>query len=115
MAITEPILEAFAPADVEGSWAIIEGLTASMCEAANNEHWSTVVELAGERHALLQQHFRQFPVGPDNAMFYQRHLSAMLAGERELQTLATNARRQVMRESVQTNHNRKAMGAYLAG
>lgn len=100
--------------DVEQSWSAIEHVTHSMREAANSANWSEVVELAANRHHSLLRHFALFPVGPGNASFYQRRLNDMLAGERDLQALVLNARRQVMRDSVQANHNRKAMGAYLA-
>ena len=47
-------------------------------------------------------------------MFYNTRLTEMLAGEKELQALAIEARKQVMRDSVAANYNRRAMGAYLA-
>lgn len=99
---------------VENSWSTIESISASMRDAAAQEEWSQVVDLAISRHRNLLGHFQRFPVGPENAAFYSDRLSQMLAGERELHELAVDARRQVMRESVSANHNRRAMGAYLA-
>ena len=99
---------------VEQSWSAIDQLTHAMRTAANAEEWSNVLELSGSRHQRLMQHFEQFPVGPGNAEFYQQHLTSMLNGEKELQRLATDARREVMREGLITNKNHRAIGAYLS-
>lgn len=99
---------------VEQSWANIDRTTQSMRSAAQSADWSQVLEMSSSRHEQLKAHFLQFPVGPDNAEFYQAHLTDMLKGERELQRLATDARREVMRESMIANHNHRAVGAYLA-
>jgi hypothetical protein len=100
--------------EVEESWFAIEAMSCSMRAAASSEDWQQVVELAATRHHNLLDHFQSFPVGPKNAGFYQQQLAQMLAGERELQALALDARKQVMRNSVVANHNRRAVGAYLA-
>ncbi len=100
--------------NVEHSWYAIESLSDSMRDAAAQENWSQVVELAVSRHRNLLHHFQQFPVGPDNAAFYNDRLTQMLAGERELQDIAVDARRRVMRDGVQASYNRRAVGAYLA-
>jgi hypothetical protein len=100
--------------NVEESWFAIEALSRSMRDAASSEEWLQVVELAASRHRNLLHHFQRFPVGPENAGFYQDHLTRMLDGERELQALALDARRRVMREGAVANHNRRAVGAYLA-
>jgi hypothetical protein len=102
------------PAKVEESWFAIEALSRSMRDAAGREDWLQVVELAASRHRNLLYHFQQFPVGPENAGFYQEHLTRMLDGERELQALALDARRRVMRDGAAANHSRRAVGAYLA-
>lgn len=99
---------------VESSWSAIESISVSMRDAAAQEDWPQVVELAISRHRNLLGHFQRFPVGPDNAAFYSARLTPMLEGERELQTLAVDARKRVMRDSVAANYNRRAMGAYLA-
>ncbi len=100
--------------NVENSWASIESISYSMRDAAAQEDWPQVVELAVNRHRSLLNHFQRFPVGPDNAAFYNIRLTQMIAGERELQDLAVDARKRVMRDSVQASYNRRAMGAYLA-
>ena len=99
---------------VESSWGAIESISASMRDAAAQQAWPQVVELAISRHRNLLGHFQRFPVGPENAAFYNTRLTEMLAGERELQALAVDARKQVMREGASANYNRRAMGAYLA-
>jgi len=99
---------------VESSWSAIESISTSMRDAAAQQAWSEVVELAISRHRNLLGHFQRFPVGPENAAFYNVRLTEMLAGERELQSLAVDARKRVMREGSDANHTRRAMGAYLA-
>lgn len=102
------------PATVEESWQSIEALNASMREAAGEEQWPTVVELAVTRHRNLLLHFERFPVGPATADFYAEHLNRMLEGERQLQALALDARKRVMRDGAGASYNRRAVGAYLA-
>lgn len=99
---------------VEQSWGDIEAINRSIQTAASDEAWEQVVELAVSRHRLLLNHFQQFPVGPEYAAFYQQHLTTMLDGERELQTLARDARKRVLREGTMINRNYRAVGAYLA-
>jgi hypothetical protein len=99
--------------NVQNSWSAIEALTAAMRAAAETEDWVQVMELAATRHENLERHFELFPVGPANADFYQRHLTAMLSNESELHDLAFTARREVMRSSVAMHHNKRAVTAYL--
>ena len=101
-------------ANVEESWRAIEAMSHSIRDAASGEDWHTVVELAATRHHNLVDHFQRFPVGPGNAEFYHHQLAQMLAGERELHALALDARKRVMRNGMVANHNRRAVGAYLA-
>lgn len=98
---------------VEHSWMQIDRLTATMRVAAQSENWSHVLELSNVRHLQLLQHFEKFPVGPDNAVFYRDQLMTMLDGEKELQLLTINARREVIRASTKSNQNHRAVGAYL--
>jgi hypothetical protein len=99
---------------VEQSWSMIESLSDSMRAAAAEQAWERVVELAVTRHRILLAHFQRFPIGPDNATFYNDRLTQMLQGERELQTLAVEARRRVMRDGANSSRNHRAVGAYLA-
>lgn len=99
---------------VESSWHFIESISDSMRDAAAQQDWPQVVELAASRHRNLLDHFQRFPVSPENAGFYNIRLTQMLNGERELQDLAVDARRRVMRDSVKANYNRRAVDAYLA-
>lgn len=107
-------MHAIANATVEESWAVVEQFTTAIRDAAQLREWQQVLDLAGSRHQRLLNHFQQFPVGPDNAVFYQTRLSDMLGGERDLQRLATDARREVMREGLLTNQNYRAVNAYLS-
>lgn len=99
---------------VENSWHTIEDFTQQMRDACARTEWSTVLELASSRHREVLMHFEKYPVGPANAAFYQTHLTTMLNGEKELQRIATDARREVMREGLISNRNHRAVGAYLA-
>jgi len=99
---------------VTQSWALIERLTETMQQAALEHDWPHVLELATQRHQYLMAHFDKFPVGPDNAEFYHQHLHAMLTGEQQLQAITTEARKAVMRDSLVSSRNHRAVGAYLA-
>lgn len=99
---------------IEISWQDIEAMNQSIHAAANAEEWQQVVECAADRHQRLLAHFEDFPVGPQYANFYQQRLTEMLTGERQLQALATNARKRVMSDGVVINKNRRALGAYLS-
>jgi len=98
---------------IEESWGDIEALNRSIHAAANAEEWQEVVEFASNRHQRLLTHFEHFPVGPQYAEFYQHRLTEMLAGERQLQSLARDARKRVMSDSTAMNKTRRALGAYL--
>ena len=100
--------------DIEHSWENIETINRSMYAAADAEEWQEVVEFAASRHQRLLNHFQLFPVGPQYADFYHQLLSAMLDGERTLQTLARDARKRVMSEGTVVNKTRQAIGAYLS-
>ena len=99
--------------DVESSWSAIQAATAAMQGAAAEENWEQVMELAARRHQDLVAHFTRFPVGPDNAEYYRERINDMLRNEQELQNLAQDARKQVMRAAVTSNQNHRAVGAYL--
>jgi hypothetical protein len=100
--------------NIEHSWEDIETINRSMYAAADAEEWQEVVEFAASRHQRLLDHFQHFPVGPQYADFYHQRLSAMLNGERTLQTLARDARKRVMSEGTVVNKTHRAIGAYLA-
>lgn len=99
---------------IEESWQDIEAINRSMHDAANAQEWQEVVTFAASRHQRLLAHFEHFPVGPQYAEFYQHRLTDMLDGERQLQSLARDARKRVMSESTATTKTRRALGAYLA-
>lgn len=99
--------------DVESSWDAIQSITAAMQNAAAEESWEQVMELAARRHQDLVEHFARFPVGPDNAGYYRERINDMLRNEQALQDLAQGARKQVMRAAVASNQNHRAVGAYL--
>ncbi len=98
---------------VAQSWSLIQHFTETMQQAALEQEWPHVLELATQRHEYLLSHFDQFPVGPDNAEFYHQHLHAMLRGEQQLQAITTEARKAVMRAGLISSRNHRAVGAYL--
>jgi hypothetical protein len=98
---------------MQESWSAVEQMTASLFSAADTCDWQHVLTLAKERHQQVLDHFNCFPVGPDTASFYQERLTQLLNNERDLQQLATAARREVMREGLITNQNNRAVSAYL--
>jgi hypothetical protein len=99
---------------VEDSWSVVEYLGREMRGAAAASDWQHVLNLAGDRHRHLLHHFDKYPVGPENAIFYRTRLHDMLLGEQDMQRLATDARREVLREGLMNNKNYRAAQAYLA-
>ena len=95
------------------SWSEVESLSQEIYQAANNEEWPLVLELATRRHEHLMAHFTRFPVGPDNAEFYHEHLHALLASEQRLQSMTIEARKAVMRDGLVSSRNHRAIGSYL--
>lgn len=99
--------------DIEGSWQVVAAMNAQMHELANAQEWIQMMELAAVRHHRLVEHFTAFPVGPANSEFYRDRMSDMLRGEEQLQKLALEARKEVMRAASINNQNHRAVGAYL--
>lgn len=112
---TTPSLDTFATtaSDIESSWESVAAMTTQMHELANAKEWISMMELAALRHHRLVEHFGAFPVGPANAEFYRERMSEMLQGEEQLQQLALEARKEVMRAASINNQNHRAVGAYL--
>lgn len=96
------------------SWNALLRQTEAMRAAAAEADWLRVAELAGARHQALVAHFEQFPVGPDTAVFYQRHLTQLLSEEQELKALTVAARREVMKQGLGASQKRRAVAAYMA-
>jgi hypothetical protein len=118
MTITAPhstaaIASAPMPADIESSWLAVEAMNTSMHELAQAKEWIEMMGLAAVRHQRLVDHFALFPVGPANSEFYRDRMTDMLRGEEQLQSLALEARKEVMRAGVISNQNHRAVGAYL--
>lgn len=113
MSISAEFMNANPDRAIERSWLEIERITQVMQDAAAQKSWQHVVECATTRHHTLLRHFDNFPVGPENAVFYRERLSQMLAGEESLHALAVDARREIMRESATTNYSHRALNAYL--
>ena len=101
------------PGDIDGSWQVVEAMNAQMHDLANAKEWIQMMELAAVRHHRLVEHFAAFPVGPANAEFYRDRMHQMLQGEEQLQQLAVEARKEVMRAASISNQNHRAVGAYL--
>ena len=97
-----------------GSWHALIGHCTALREAVTAQDWMRASEMAEQRHASLLAHFEQFPVGPETAEFYQHHLAHLLADEPQLNALAVQARREVMKQGLAFNHNRRAVSAYQA-
>lgn len=95
------------------SWSMVETLSQQIYRAADNEEWQQVLELATQRHEQLTSHFAQFPVGPDNALFYYEHLPALLVSEQRLQATTLAARKAVMRDGLTSSRTQRAIGNYL--
>ena len=94
------------------SWQQIERLTTSIMALAKAEDWSEVTKLAIERHRAVLKHFDDFPVGPQTAEFYKKHLSRFITQEAAINALATDARKKVMRQGLAMQKNQKAVAAY---
>lgn len=101
-----------AEAAIEDSWRDIDTLTASMHETMRQQYWEALIELAAARHRKIVAHFKRFPVGPATSGFYRQHLTALLQHEAQMKEIVVAARREIMREGLSLNHNRRAVGAY---
>lgn len=101
------------PNDIEGSWNTVAAMTARMHELAAAQEWMQLMELAAVRHQRFIDHFGMFPVGPTNAEFYRDRMHDLLQGEEQLQRLALEARKEIMRSASISNQNHRAVGAYL--
>lgn len=110
---TAALARAPMPADIESSWLAVEAMNASMHRLAQAKEWIEMMELAAVRHQRLVDHFTLFPVGPANSEFYRDRMTDMLKGEEQLQQLALEARKEVMRAAMTSNQNHRAVGAYL--
>lgn len=96
------------------SWQVLIDLSKQMEILAQQNDWQALASLAVERHQRVNQHFTQFPVGPETASFYQQRLSQFMAHEQQLQQLATTARKQVMKHGADLRQGKKANHAYAA-
>ena len=96
------------------SWQSLVEHSSALRNAVEQQDWMRASEMAQQRHTSLLQHFRRFPVSPETAEFYQDHLARLLADEPELNALAVQARREVMKQGLAFNHNRRAVSAYQA-
>lgn len=114
MSISAESINSSTSTAIESSWFAVERISQEMQEAAAQKSWHHVVECAAARHRTLLQHFNDFPVGPENALFYRERLTHLLDGEHSLHALAVDARREIMRESAITNRNHKAVSTYLS-
>ncbi len=94
------------------SWNNIIEMSDVMKRSAANDEWQAVAELAVQRHRAVTTHFTNYPVNPENAHFYYRHLNSFMTEEQKLQAMATTARKKVMHDGTAMQQNRKAIGAY---
>lgn len=114
MSISAESMNASTDRAIESSWFEIERISQAMQEAAAHKNWPHVVECAAARHHIVLRHFDNFPVGPQNALFYRERLTQLLSGEQALHALAVDARREIMRESATVNYSHRALNAYLS-
>ena len=101
------------PSDINNSWERILEYSKLMNEFAAKEEWQQVATIAVERHQFVNLHFDLHPVGPNTAEYYFTRLKDFLRNEEKLQTLATNARKEVMRNGIKMSTGKKATQSYL--
>lgn len=97
---------------IESSWNGILQQTNNFKQAIDENRWQIAAELAATRHQTIQKHFKNFPVGPETADFYQKHLSTFMQQEESYRHEAQRARKQAMREGLVISNNKKAISAY---
>ncbi len=98
--------------DIDSSWKNLLQLSNAMMEHANDENWQVVSELAIERHQSLVSHFELFPVGPQTAEYYYTKLNDFMSNEQSLQSIATKARKKMMKDGAQRQQGKRAAAAY---
>jgi hypothetical protein len=98
--------------DKDASWKTILDYSEKMMQLASEENWNEVANIAVERHQTVNEHFQRYPVGPETADYYYLKLNDFLTNEKELQAIATNARKQVMKHGVNFQQGQKASLAY---
>ena len=96
------------------SWQTIASLGQQMHDLASNEDWSSIAAIAVSRHQLVVKHFNEFPVNPERAEFYRRHLSAFLMQEEQLKELIQKARKKAIKGVVSINQGKRAVSAYTS-
>ncbi len=94
------------------SWEQILELTRQFKAFTGSDNWLEASELASLRHQRITQHFATFPVGPETAEFYFKHLKSFMHEEEFLQQEATAARKKAMKDGANMNNNKKALRAY---
>ena len=98
--------------DITQSWQHIQHLSEQMSYAAQKENWPDVATMASQRHSVIEKHFDSFPVGPETASFYVKHLNQLLQQEEPLKALAREARKQIMKHGTELIKGRKMQRAY---
>ena len=101
-----------ANAEIQQSWAHIVSLSDQLMSLADQQEWLAMVEQAAERHNAVQQHFEQFPVGPETAAYYVDKLNGFMTQEQQLQNLAREARKFVMKQGADIQLGKKMTSAY---
>ncbi|MGK0500305.1 MAG: hypothetical protein ACJAYG_001954 [Oceanicoccus sp.] len=69
---------------IAGSWESITILNQRCFELAENRNWPQLGATLKQRRQDMDQHFQRFPIGPDNAGFYQGKLSIFFKQEQQL-------------------------------
>lgn len=78
---------------IEKSWATIKGIEASIVCKSQDLNWKIVKQYFSLRQRHISIHFKNFPVGPNNAFFYKKHLSEYFKSEEYFQELHNQATR----------------------
>jgi len=97
---------------LENSWNNIIEMTSSIEGLAAESKWQDIATIATQRHKDITTHFQDFPVGPETAQFYSKHLSHFLEKEEILQELVKSARKEVLKAGTIINNRKKLSASY---
>jgi hypothetical protein len=97
---------------LEQSWQTVIDLGQQMQQKTADEEWSSIAELAIQRHKTVLQHFDRYPVCPERAGFYTRNLNLFLQQEQQLKQVVELARKKAIKGVASINQGRKAVSAY---
>lgn len=97
---------------LETSWNNIISMTSNIETLATESKWEEIASIATQRHKDITNHFQTYPVGPQTAQFYSKHLSNFLEKEEVLQALVKNARKETLKAGTIINNRKKLSASY---